>query len=201
MTVRTLGIVGSSRTQGNTARLVGSILDGARKAGSTIHCLNLADYDIQPCRGCPCYVQSPKLPCIITDDLYSVGEQMARADLIIVSTPIYWYGPSGLFKTFLDRWVALPQSVFEDTHIASALTMQDATSDTAQPTIDMLRRAFQGSWVTYKGFTLASGLHHAPDAIENRPEFLRDGFEFGKALCEDIARNRSKSTDKDDLHT
>lgn len=198
MTLQTLGIIGSARMHGNTARLVGSILEGARKAGSQTSCLNLADYNIQPCRGCPCYVQKPKQPCIITDDLPRIGEQMAKADLIIVSTPIYWYGPSGLFKTFLDRWIALPQSVFEKTHIASALTMQDSTQDTAQPTIDMLQRAFQGNWVTYKGFTLASGLHHTPDAIERQPQFLHDGFEFGKSLCEDLVHASPQPARKDE---
>jgi len=187
--MKTLGIIGSARKAGNTARLVEQILAGASQAGSQVERLDLIDHDIRPCLGCPCYVQSPKRPCVQSDDLAGLGVQMAAADLLVVSTPIYWYGPSGLFKLFLDRWIGLPAGTFTATHVAAALTMQDATLSTAQPTLDMLDRSFHGDWISYEGHVLASGLGHTPDAIASDPECLKRAFRFGLELAGKLLGN------------
>ena len=185
--VTALGIVGSARKSGNTSRLVDQILAGASAAGAETDKLFLIDQQIKPCLGCPCYVQKPKRTCVQDDDLLAIGARMEKAKLIVVSTPIYWYGPSGLFKNFLDRWIGLPESVFEDTYVAAALTMQDVTPETAGPTREMLERSFSGGrWVTYAGDLLVSGLHHTPNAIEGRKDLLDQGFAFGESLMNRI---------------
>jgi len=38
------------------------------------------------------------------DDYYVVFKQFKHADIVVFSTPIYWYGISSLLKTFIDRW-------------------------------------------------------------------------------------------------
>jgi len=38
------------------------------------------------------------------DDYYAVCKQFKHADIVVFSTPIYWYGVSSLLKTFIDRW-------------------------------------------------------------------------------------------------
>jgi len=192
--MKTVGFVGSARKTGNTARLVNRMLAGAAEAGSEIERLDLIDFDIRPCLGCPCYAQSPKKPCPQSDDLAAIGEKMATADLLIVSTPIYWYGPSALFKLFLDRWIGLSKGTFDRTHVAAALTMQDAALSTAQPTLDMLERSFHGEWITYEGHVLASGLGHTPEAIEQDPETLACGFDFGRRIATEIIEDSAKDS-------
>jgi multimeric flavodoxin WrbA len=40
----------------------------------------------------------------VEDDYDGVILSMIDADVIIFSTPIYWYGMSSVMKTFIDRW-------------------------------------------------------------------------------------------------
>ena len=184
---KALALVGSARKHGNTSRLVDEVLRGFVELGGSAEKVYLSDYSIRHCLGCPCYVWKPKRPCIQTDDLAKLGNLMEPAQLILISTPIYWYGPSGLFKNFLDRWIGLPTSVFAKSHVAAVLTMQDTTPDTAGPTEEMLRRSFtSGAWITYEGSLLASGLHHTPDAITSHPQQLDEGYQFGRSLAEKL---------------
>ena len=37
------------------------------------------------------------------DDLEFLVDKMISTDLIILGAPIYWYGPPGIFKDFIDR--------------------------------------------------------------------------------------------------
>lgn len=40
----------------------------------------------------------------VDDDYLSVVKTMLNHDIILFSTPVYWYGMSGLMKNFIDRW-------------------------------------------------------------------------------------------------
>lgn len=38
------------------------------------------------------------------DDYEEIIQQLLSHDVLIFSTPLYWYGMSGLLKNFIDRW-------------------------------------------------------------------------------------------------
>ncbi|WP_180979937.1 flavodoxin family protein [Mesotoga sp. B105.6.4] len=41
--------------------------------------------------------------CVIEDDMLDLYGEVVAADVIIFSTPIYWWNMSAQLKTFLDR--------------------------------------------------------------------------------------------------
>ncbi|UNL84551.1 flavodoxin family protein [Priestia koreensis] len=87
---------GSARKNGNTeqlAALVTKDLDA-----SVIH---LADLNIKPIED-KRHTEEGFTP--VDDDYNDVIQQVLKADILIFSTPVYWYGMSTAMKTFVDRW-------------------------------------------------------------------------------------------------
>ncbi|WP_127530301.1 flavodoxin family protein [Paenibacillus kobensis] len=95
-------IYGSSRKNGNSEQLAKRLTNGFDADP-----IFLADYRIEPIQD---YRHSEKEP-YPEDDYRSVIERVLAQDVLVFTTPIYWYGASGLTKTFIDRW---SQSLRED---------------------------------------------------------------------------------------
>lgn len=88
-------IYGSSRKNGNSDQLASLLVEGFNADK-----IYLSDYNIQPHID---YRHSEKQP-YPNDDYHQVIERVLAQDILLFATPIYWYGPSGLTKTFIDRW-------------------------------------------------------------------------------------------------
>ena len=110
-----LGINGSPRKYGNALKLLMVALEGAKSEGAETKAYHLYDMDIRPCLGC--VSDSEKLcryPCIIEDDMKRLYDELLKADAFILSTPVYWYGVSGVVKNFIDRLTALENMIYFD---------------------------------------------------------------------------------------
>ncbi len=65
-----LGINGSPRKNGKTAKLVKTILSSSKQAGGEIKLIHLVDYEIKSCLGC--YSANPSkciYPCRVKDGM------------------------------------------------------------------------------------------------------------------------------------
>ena len=82
-------IVSSPRGNGNTGTLVNAILDGAMGLST-----NIIKY-YGKCRS--------EGRCVQNDGLTDILDNLAKADVAIFSTPVYFNGPSSQFKTLIDR--------------------------------------------------------------------------------------------------
>ncbi len=81
------------------------LLAGLRAAGQQTDEIFLTDYRIEPIASCSSCVAAGG--CDITDDFGALMDRVYAADLLVVGTPLYWYGPSGQLKLFVDRWSCL----------------------------------------------------------------------------------------------
>ncbi|GKU79121.1 flavodoxin family protein [Paenibacillus sp. L3-i20] len=88
-------IYGSSRRNGNSEQLADRLVEGLETDR-----IYLSDYNIEPHKD---YRHSEKEP-YPDDDYHRVIERVLAQDILVFTTPIYWYGASGLTKTFIDRW-------------------------------------------------------------------------------------------------
>lgn len=100
-----LGINGSARKNGNTAKLLEKVLSIAKNLGAKTEILHLIDKDIKPCISCLAEGKCA-YPCQIKDDMQELFEKIKGVDCIVLGSPTYWYGLSGLMKNFLDRLTA-----------------------------------------------------------------------------------------------
>lgn len=106
-----LGILGSPRTNGISAKLLKQALDGALSRGADVKKIELINCDIRYCKGCGiCYQTNPELQvgkCPLKDDMPSLLSQYASADGYIYASPVYDMFVTALMKTFIERKISL----------------------------------------------------------------------------------------------
>jgi multimeric flavodoxin WrbA len=99
-----LAVVASPRA-GNTATAAADLLDGlgGRRAGDL---LTLSDgRRVGPIADCQACIAAGA--CTERDGFDDAMRRVYDADLLVLATPLYWYGPSAQLKAFLDRWSCL----------------------------------------------------------------------------------------------
>lgn len=100
-----LGLQGSPRKRGNTASLLSTFLEEAERLGAETRRIEAARMHISPCQECG--TCDRKGFCPLKDDMQEVYHLLWRADLIVMATPIFFYGPTAQLKALIDRSQAL----------------------------------------------------------------------------------------------
>jgi len=109
MAKQVLILSSSPRKGGNSDTLCDQFLAGALKGGHTAEKVFLRDKHIQFCTGCGACFKSGK--CSQKDDMKDVLEQMVRADVIVMATPVYFYTMAAQMKLLIDRCCARYQEI------------------------------------------------------------------------------------------
>ena len=95
-------LVGSMRKGGNTDLLAKAFTEGAGK-NNFVEIVSVADYKINPCIGCnSCFTRRDN-KCFQNDDMDEVYEQLRTADIMVIASPVYFYGISAELKAVIDR--------------------------------------------------------------------------------------------------
>ena len=100
-----LGLQGSPRTKGNTSTLLSAFLGEVERLGGVVKSLDVTRMKILPCLGCG--TCEKKGYCPRDDDMQAIYPVLRKADLVVLATPIYFYGPTAQMKLFIDRSQAL----------------------------------------------------------------------------------------------
>lgn len=108
--MKTLGICGSPRKNGNTEYFTKLVLSKLDEEGIDTEFISLSDKNISECTGC--YYCVKNRACNIEDDFQGIFEKMIGADAIILATPVYHGSVAAKLKCLLDRagftgrWIA-----------------------------------------------------------------------------------------------
>ena len=100
-----LGLQGSPRVKGNTSILLSAFLTEAERLGARTEYIDVARRNISPCLECG--VCEQKGFCLIDDDMQEVYPLLRHADLIVMATPVFFYGATAQLKALIDRSQAL----------------------------------------------------------------------------------------------
>ncbi|NLV15684.1 MAG: flavodoxin family protein [Syntrophomonadaceae bacterium] len=114
-----------------TTMMLEAFLEGCRKAGAEVEVINLREKTINMCIGCyTCWVKTPGV-CVHKDDMKDILDIRKGADVEVWATPLYIFGPTAMFKNFLDRSIPLyePYIVEKDGLCAHPPRVADQVSD------------------------------------------------------------------------
>lgn len=98
--MKILAINGSSRSNGNTRRL----LDECKKYSEEnvdFEIVNLSQYSFEGCRACEGCSTSGK--CVINDDMQTIYKKIEESKGLILASPTYFYNLSSNMKKFIER--------------------------------------------------------------------------------------------------
>ena len=183
-----LGLQGSPRKKGNTSKLLSAFLDEAERLGACSEFLDVPRMDIHPCQGCGDCEKNGF--CIIEDEMQQVFPLLRKADIIVMATPVFFYGATAQIKCLIDRsqalWARRYVHRLEDpgrkwrrgfllsVGATKGKDLFDGISLTAKYFFDAVGASFEGS-LTYKKI-------EAPDDIEKHLTALNDAREKASAL-------------------
>lgn len=95
-------LVGSMRRGGNTDLLAQAFAQGAAEHNE-VEVLSVADHHVKPCIGCnTCFAREGNA-CFQKDDMAEIYEKLRTADVLVVASPVYFYGISAELKAVIDR--------------------------------------------------------------------------------------------------
>ena len=173
--MKILSVNGSPhKEKGNTYTIVRAFLEGAREQGAEIiDEVFLQDKNIGYCLGCfMCWAKTPG-QCIQKDDMKEIIQKVLKADVLLLSTPVYIDGVSAQTKTFLDRLIPVLRAHFTllNGHCRHkigekkmpALFLISSSGfiemDNFEPMIESLKRGCLNLYMEYKGHLLRPGAH------------------------------------------
>jgi multimeric flavodoxin WrbA len=99
--MKVLGIFSSPRRGGNTELLLEEALKGAEKEGAKVERLYLSEFTITPCKECHGCDNTGN--CVIMDDMGKIYPKLLEADIILLASPIFFYGVTAWAKAMIDR--------------------------------------------------------------------------------------------------
>ena len=191
---RVLGIVGSPRRNGNTDVLVSRVLEGAAQAGAKVDTLFLADHAIRECDGCHLCWQGQHCPR--ADDMAQIFPRIIEANAFVFGTPVYWYGPTGLMKLFIDRFVFFNtpgnRGLIAGKPAAVVVPYEDTDPETVRPVVEFFERCFQYLQIRPGGALTVPGVT-ARGEVSKKPDVLQAAFDLGCSLVSQVHSTLSDS--------
>ena len=99
-------VSGSRNPEGQTARAVNAVLEGAKEAGSDVELVFLPALNLERCRQCDQNgwgICKSKGRCVAEDDFNPLLEKMLNADVSVFASPVYFSDLSESLLTLLAK--------------------------------------------------------------------------------------------------
>jgi NAD(P)H-dependent FMN reductase len=174
--INVLGIIGSPRQAGNTARLINEVMDGAREKGARVKKVFLNQLNIKPCLACN--ICKIKGFYINRNDMQKLLDQIRASDVCVLGTPVFFWRPTAQFKTFIDRFYGVKQ-VMKGKRIIIVIPFEDRKPETARHLVGMLKETFAWLRAQIIDIILAPSVLN-PGEITNYPEVIMSARQAGR---------------------
>jgi multimeric flavodoxin WrbA len=188
-----LAILGSPRRRGNSDTLAFEFLRGSASCGRGHTILIPAELGITPCDGQNTCFRDGR--CVIRDGMNGIYEQVLDAPYLLIATPVYFMGPPGSLKAFIDRFQAVwarsailgkfdadsPERRSHHKVFAIIVGATDEKPGMYRPTRSIIKAFSNVIGFEYAGDIVATGLDKPGDAAK-RDDLMKRAFEAGRTL-------------------
>ena len=112
MSKKVLILSASPRKNGNSQLLCDQFAKGAAEAGHEVESIRLSEKKLNFCMACDACMRNGGT-CIQKDDMGEILKSYQEADVLVLATPVYFYGITAQMKTFIDRTYPIWQHLGE----------------------------------------------------------------------------------------
>lgn len=179
MAKNVLILSGSPRRGGNSDLLCDEFLKGAGEAGNHVEKIFVSGKKIGYCRACY-YCKEHQGECAVKDDMAEVLEKMLAADVLVLSSPVYFYSIDAQLKAVIDRTVARWLE-FKDKEFYYIMTAAEDTDTVMNCTLECFRglaECLEGS--VEKGVIYGKGVYGKGEIIGHPA--MQQAYEMGKSI-------------------
>jgi len=190
--MKVLGLFGSPRKGGNTELLLEEALKGAEREGAEVERLHLTDFTITPCKECHGCDQTGE--CVILDDMQKIYPKLLEADIIILASPIFFYGVTAWAKALIDRCQAFWSRKYLVKHPSLGKEGKKRKGFFISAGGTKGKRVFEGAILTAKYFFDVLNADYvgelvfqevdAQGDILKHPDAIQQAFEVGRKLVQ-----------------
>jgi multimeric flavodoxin WrbA len=181
-------INGATRINGNTDILIGRIIAGAKNIGLTPLLVDLRHERISNCIGCYQCLKESK--CSLHDDMTEIRGHINKTELMILASPLYWCGVTGLMKTFIDRLFFYyhpknrPLISGKKAIIVTPMNQKDADFE-SEVLVEFYKRLLDCLGVKIMEMFFFSDIMEK-GAVSGKPEYLDKAYKIGTNLVKYI---------------
>ena len=133
---KVLILSGSPRKGGNSDILCDEFMRGAKESGNEVEKIRVAEKEIGYCRGC--YACKKTGICAVKDDMAKILQKMIDADVLVLSSPVYFYSIDAQLKALIDRTVARWTEV-KNKEFYYIMTAADSEKESMETTLACFR--------------------------------------------------------------
>ena len=174
-----LVLQGSPNPRGSTAILVEEFTRGAREAGHTVTRVDVDRLDIAPCTGCvACGYEGP---CVQHDDMDVLRRQILSSDMLVLATPLYYYGMTAQLKAVIDRFCSANSSITGKRLRSALLTVawnaDNWTFDALEAHYNTLVR-----YLSWQNCGRVLGYGCGSTGMTKRTRYPQEAYELGRGL-------------------
>ena len=176
---KVLILSGSPRKGGNSDILCSEFARGAQESGNEVEYIRAAAKKIAPCSACY-YCRDHGGECVHRDDMAQILQKMIDADVIVLSSPVYFYSIGAQLKAVIDRSVARWLEV-KNKELYYIVTLADEPDSYAGTTLACFRGyadCVEGA--VEKGVIVASGVYE-PGKVKNTPA-VKQAYDMGRSV-------------------
>lgn len=169
----------SPNENGSTKLLVREFERGATDKGHSVEIIDVTKLNIHACTGCVhCGYEGP---CVQKDDMQDLKSKILNSDMLVLATPLYYYGMTAQLKTIIDRFCSFNSSLTRK-HLKSALfsvawNSDDWTFEALTVHYKTLVRYLQ---MQDQGMILGRGC--GTPSMTRNSRYMQEAYEFGKNL-------------------
>jgi multimeric flavodoxin WrbA len=182
--MKLLAVVGSPRKNGNTDILVSRIVEGAKACGAEAEIVRLGEISVRECDGCHACWRGRD--CSKDDDMRRLYPKIMAADVLVLGTPVYWYGPTALMKAFIDRFVYFNSEAnrarIRGKKAAVAVVLEEDNQATWQPVVDFFANSLGYLEMSLAGTIVVPGVGEK-GAIRAKTDRLDEAKRLGRLLA------------------
>ena len=179
MSKKVLILSGSPRKGGNSDLLCDEFMRGAVESGNEVEKIRVSEKKIGYCSACY-FCRDHGVACAINDDMAEVLQKMIDADVIVLSSPVYFYSIDAQLKALIDRMVARWTEV-KNKEFYYIVTCADNERESQKRTIECFRGyadCVEGA--KEMGIIYGIGVYEKGE-IKNSPAFA-EAYETGKTI-------------------
>ncbi len=129
-------LMGSPRPAGNTARLCQALARGA-SLHHTVDIISVPREHVSGCTGCNACFRDETHRCVQKDDMQELYQRMSGADVLVIATPLYFYGISSQLKAVIDRLHNPIRNTFQVKKLALLAVGGNENPKIFRPLVDM----------------------------------------------------------------
>ena len=176
---------GSPRPNGNTKALITNFIKGAEASGNNVVCFDLCKMNIHGCLGCCMGGKNALSPCVQKDDMEKIYPSYINADVIVLASPMYYWGISGQLKCAFDRLFAVAELSSDYKNPKKDCILLMAAEGDSESNFEPVKSFYTGltshlGWNNI-GIIYAGGNMNAGDIL-SKPNQLNEAEALGRSI-------------------